>query len=66
MVAHRKAVLAGLVPDLAVHVALLFPGLVEGGDLLVDEAAEAVAEGFVVGVNRVRSIMEFLDGLELI
>jgi hypothetical protein len=39
---------------------------VEGGDFFVDEAAEAVAEGFVVGVNRVRSIMEFLDGLALI
>jgi hypothetical protein len=48
----EKAVLAGLVPDRAVHVALLFPGLVEGRDFLVDEAAEAVAEGFVVGAEQ--------------
>ena len=47
----QEAVRAGLVPHLAVDVALLFPGLVEGRDLLVHEAAEAVAEGLVVGAE---------------
>ncbi len=37
----QEAVLAGLVPDRAVHIALLFPGLMEGRDFLVDEAAES-------------------------
>jgi hypothetical protein len=50
----QKAVLAGLVPDLAVHIALLFPG-VEGGDFV--EAA---------GCDRSLRSIEFLDGLELI
>ena len=48
----QETVLAGLVPDRAVHVALLFPGVVEGRDLFFDEAAEAVAEGLVVGVEQ--------------
>ena len=48
----QKAVFTGLVPHGAVHVALLFPGFVVGGDFLVHEAAKAVAKGFVVGVEK--------------
>jgi hypothetical protein len=45
----QKAVLAGLVPDGAIHIALLFPVGVERGNFFVHEAAKAVAEGFMVG-----------------
>ena len=45
----QKAVFAGLVPNGPVHVALVFPGLVEWRYFLGDKAAEAIAEGFVFG-----------------
>ena len=44
----QKAVLAGLVPHLAGDIALLFPVCMKRGDFLFHEAAEAVAERFVV------------------
>ena len=45
----QKAVVAGLVPHRAVHIALLFPVGMERGNFLVHETAKTVAKGFVVG-----------------
>ncbi|MCY1541492.1 hypothetical protein D9M68_771880 [compost metagenome] len=47
----EETVFAGLAPDFAVHVTLLFPAFVERRDFLLHETAKAVAEGFVVGVE---------------
>jgi hypothetical protein len=44
----QKPILAGFVPHLARHIALLFPRIMKRRDFFVDKAAEAVAEGFVV------------------
>ena len=52
LLGHRHAkesVRARLAPDLPVDVALLLPRVVVRRDLLVDEAAEGIAERFVVG-----------------
>jgi hypothetical protein len=48
----EKAVFTRGAPDLAVHIALFFPGVVERADFLLHEAAKAVSEGLVVGVEK--------------
>ena len=47
----QKTVFAGGAPDGTVHIALLFPAVVERGDFLLHKTAEAVAKRFVVGVE---------------
>ena len=52
---HRRAqetILTGLVPDLAIHIALLFPVGVEGCNFEFDKLAKAVAKSDVVRVEK--------------
>ena len=47
-VGEEEARLAGLLPHLAAHLAVLLPALVVGGDLAIDEGADASAEKLVL------------------
>ena len=47
----QEAVLAGLAPDGAIDVALLFPLGMERRNFLLDETTETVAKGFMLGAE---------------